>query len=81
MAIQSVSDPARAPGPAAMNQDASVYLAWLQSMGEVLMNIRANDSIDGRAAANYGGLILALAEAAEELVDKERAELMQAKAA
>lgn len=81
MAIQSVSDPIREPGPAAMNHDASVYLAWIQSMGEVLMNIRATDAIDGRAAANYGGLILALAEAAEEQADKERAELMQMKAA
>jgi hypothetical protein len=81
MAIQSVSDPIREPGPAAMNHDASVYLAWIQSMGEVLMNVRANDVIEGQAVANYGGLILALAEAAEELADKERAEMTQAKAA
>ena len=69
--FKAEADPIREPGPAAMNFDGGTYLAWIQSMGEVLMSVQ-HDNVPGRAMANYGGLILALAEAAEELQAKER---------
>lgn len=82
MAIQSVSDPIRDPGPAAFTcHDSSVFIGWIQAMGEMAMHTNASRGIEGHVVANYGGLILALAEAAEELADKERAEWVKAKAA
>lgn len=74
MAIESV--PTNPPGPTAMGiQDASVYMGWIQSMGEVLMHA---DGVDSRVVANYGGLILALAESADELMQKELQEAREA---
>lgn len=82
MAIQSVSDTPQFTVPKAFTaHDSSIFIGWIQAMGEMAMHTNASTGIEGHVVANYGGLILALAEAAEELADKERAELMQAKAA
>ena len=60
-------------GPVAMGTyDSSVYLGWIRAMGDVLMNHSARDSLPGEVVTRYGGLISALAESAEELLEKER---------
>lgn len=62
--------------------DSSVYLAWLGAIGGVMMNA-GSDMLPGKDTANLGGLILALAEAAQEVDERDRnrwRERMEAKA-
>lgn len=73
MAIEIVSETPRFTGPKAFTvHDSSVYIGWIKSMGEVLMHTHRSESIEGDVISGYGGLILALAEAADELSTKER---------
>lgn len=51
--------------------DSSVYLAWIGAIGGVMMNA-GSDMLPGKDAANLGGLILALTEAAQEVDEKDR---------
>lgn len=70
-------------GPKAFaSYDSSIYLAWLGAIGGVMMN-SGSEMLPGRDAANLGGLILALTEAAQEVDEQDRKrwrERMEAKA-
>lgn len=63
---------AQEAGPAAMGTyDSSVYLGWIRAMGDVLMSHSEQD-VPGEIISRYGGLMAALAESVEELLEKER---------
>ena len=63
-------------GPKALGHyDSSVYLAWLRAIGDLMMNA-SRDPLPGHATSNLGGLVLALSEAAQELAEQDRAELI-----
>lgn len=65
---------AQEAGPVAMGTyDSSVYLGWIRAMGDVLMSHSPRDSVPGEVISRYGGLMAALAESVEELLEKERA--------
>lgn len=65
---------AQEAGPVAMGTyDSSVYLGWIRAMGDVLLSHSQQDSMPGEVVARYGGLMAALAESVEELLEKERA--------
>jgi len=59
-------------GPVAMGTyDSSVYLAWIETMAEVLSSVSPKTHLPGEVAASYGGLMMALSEAAKELMHRE----------
>lgn len=74
MAIESVAEAwPEGFGPKAMAyQDSSVYMAWVRSIGDLMLNA-TGDALPAGTTSNLGGLILALAEAASELEERDRA--------
>ena len=51
--------------------DSSVYLAWLEAVGDVMMG---GHPLAKNTVVNIGGMILALSAVAQELQERELAE-------
>ncbi len=61
--------------------DSSIYMAWVRSMSDMLLSKADPTVMDENTLANYGGLMHALTEAAEELQASERKSLLERNAA
>lgn len=66
-------------GPQAFSVwDSSIYMAWIRAMSDMMLSKCDPSCMDEHTLANYGGLMHALTEAAEELQAKERAAMRKA---
>lgn len=61
--------------------DSSIYMAWVRAMSDMMLCKADPTGMDEHTLANYGGLMHALTEAAEEMQASERKVLMQRKVA
>lgn len=52
------------------NYDSSVFLSWLEAVGDIMMG--GGDPSSKESVANLGGMIYALSMAAQELQERER---------
>src|SRR5690606_37795757 len=68
MASEIVATPQNPAIQAFAGYDASVFISWLGSIGDVMLN---KGEPPAETAADLGGLILALSEAARELQERE----------
>ena len=58
-----------------------MYLAWVRAMSDMMLSKGDPGQMDEHTLSNYGGLMHALTEAAEEMADLERQETRAPKAA
>lgn len=62
-------------GPQAFaGHDSSVFMTWVRALSDMMLTAGNPHLMAEQTLANYGGLMHALTEAAEELQAKERAE-------
>lgn len=58
--------------------DSSMYLAWARAMSDMLLSNGDPVMMDRHTLSNYGGLMHSLTEAAEEMQERERADMRKA---
>lgn len=58
--------------------DSSIYMAWVRAMSDMMLTSGDPNTMAEHTLANYGGLMHALIEAAEELQAQERATMRKA---
>ena len=55
--------------------DSTIFMGWLNAMSDMMMTGGDGGLMDNETLKNYGGLMLQLGAAVEELHDRERATL------
>lgn len=65
-------------GPQAFaGHDSSIFMSWVRALSDMMLTAGDPHLMAEHTLANYGGLMHALTEAAEELQRQERVELVE----
>ena len=81
-AASSTPATAVAPRPDAFaGWDSTMYMAWVRALSDMMLSKADPGQMAEHTLANYGGLLHALTEAAEEMQASERKALLERKAA
>ena len=58
--------------------DSTMYMAWIRALSDMMLSNADPGTMDKHTLANYGGLMHSLTEAAEEMQERERADMRKA---
>lgn len=57
--------------------DSSIFMAWIAAMSDMMMTGGDPAQMADETLKNYGGLMHSLTEAAEEMLERERADMLK----
>jgi len=58
--------------------DSTMYMAWIRALSDMMLSNADPGTMGKHTLANYGGLMHSLTEAAEEMQERERADMRKA---